>query len=85
MAGVFNLVCLAVATTWMARGCRQAQLRPTILGSMLLACLAAGRYFDLFESLAWRGFVFVMVGALLFTEGMLYTRARRRLRQEAAV
>lgn len=76
-AGVFNLVFLALATTWMARGCREGLLRPTILGSLLLVALMAARYFDLFESLAVRGLIFLLVGALLFAEGILFRRARR--------
>jgi len=77
VAGVFNLVFLALATTWMARGCREGLLRPTILGSLLLVALMTARYFDLFESLAVRGLIFLLVGALLFAEGILFRRARR--------
>jgi uncharacterized membrane protein len=78
VAGVFNLVFLALAATWMARGCREGLLRPTILGSLLLVGLTTARYFDLFESLAVRGLIFLMVGGLLFTEGILFRHARRR-------
>jgi len=78
VAGVFNLVFLALAADWMARGCRQGLLRPTILGSLLLVALAAARYFDLFDSLALRGLVFLAVGGLLFVEGIFFRRARRR-------
>ena len=76
---VFNLVFLAVAAAWMARGCRDGLLRPTIIGSLLLVALIAARYFDLFESLAVRGVIFLAVGALLITEGIVFRRARRRL------
>jgi uncharacterized membrane protein len=78
VAGLANLVLLAVATAWMARGCGEGHLRPTVLGSMLFVALALARYFDLFESLLWRGLVFVAVGAILFAEGAVYRRARRR-------
>jgi uncharacterized membrane protein len=84
IAGLFNMVALALAATWMARGCREARLRPTVLGSLLLAVLAAGRYFDLFQNLAARGMVFLLVGGLLFAEGILYSRARRRVQTEEA-
>ncbi len=79
-AGVFNLVLLALAMAWMVRGCRHALLRHTILGSMILAAVTAGRYFDLFESLAVRGFTFILIGAVLIAEGILFMRSRRRLR-----
>jgi len=36
------------------------------------------RYFDLFENLVVRGLIFLTVGALLFVEGALFKRARRR-------
>jgi uncharacterized membrane protein len=78
IAGVFNLVFLALAAAWMARGCREGLLRPTILGSLLLVGLTTARYFDLFESLAVRGLIFLLAGGLLFTEGILFRHARRR-------
>jgi uncharacterized membrane protein len=79
-AGVFNLVLLALALAWMARGCRQALLARTVMGSAIMAAVVAGRYFDLFESLAARGLVFVIIGGVLFAEGILFMRARRRMR-----
>jgi uncharacterized membrane protein len=78
VAGVFNLVFLAVAAAWMARGGREGLLGPMVLGSLLLVALAAARFFDLFESLATRGLVFLVVGAVLGAEGALFRRARRR-------
>jgi uncharacterized membrane protein len=81
VAGVFNLVLLALAAAWMSRGCREGRLRPTLQGSVLLTALALARYFDLFESLAARGLVFLVVGGVLFAEGVLFTRARRRAKE----
>lgn len=79
MAGaIFNLVLLALAGVWMARGCRQGLLWPTVTGSLLLVALATARYFDLFESLLARGTVFLFVGVILFVEGFFYRRARRQ-------
>jgi hypothetical protein len=78
VASVFNLVFLALAAAWMARGCRFGLVRPTIIGSLLLVALTLARYFDLFESLAVRGLIFLTVGGLLFVEGILFKRARRR-------
>lgn len=76
-AGPFNLVFLAHAAALMARGCRRGELRLTLLGSLLLTVLTAARYFDMFHSLIARGLVFVLVGALLFAEGIVYTRSRK--------
>jgi hypothetical protein len=78
VAGVFNLVFLAVAAAWMARGTREGLLQPIVLGSLLLVALTTARFFDLFESLAARGLVFLLVGAVLGAEGALFRRARRQ-------
>ncbi len=84
VAGVFNLVFLALAAAWMARGGRKGLLQPMVVGSLLLVVLAAARFFDLFESLAVRGFVFLLVGAVLGAEGVLFRRARRQLQATSA-
>ena len=84
IAGIFNLIFLAVAGMWMARGCREGELRPVILGSLLLVALVAARYFDLFESLALRGLIFLIVGGVLFAEGFFYRRASQRTNQRRA-
>lgn len=76
----FDLVVLGVAAAWMVRGCREGRLRPTILGSLVLAVLVFARYFDLFENLAARGAAFLVLGAILFAEGFYY----RKLRLESA-
>ena len=79
VAIVFNLICVGVSTMWMVRGCRDGRLRPTVLGSLFFAAVVFARYFDLFESLAMRGLVFLLLGGVLFAEGFYY----RRLRHEA--
>jgi hypothetical protein len=81
----FNLLFLTLALAWMVRGCQRGMLVPTTLGSLMFAALALARYFDLFESLLTRGIVFVLVGALIFTEGLLYMRARRTRQHEEVV
>ncbi len=84
VAAPFNLVLLAHAVSMMARGCRDVKLEPAILGSLLLAVLTVARYFDLFESLAVRGFVFIVVGIVLFGQGFFYVRSKKKqVRQEA--
>jgi uncharacterized membrane protein len=82
VAGIFNLVFLALAAAWMGRGCRGGLVWPTVLGSLLFAALAIARYFDLFDSLLARGLVFLAVGGVLFGEGILFMRARRRARTQ---
>jgi hypothetical protein len=51
---------------------------------LLLVALISARYFDLFESLAIRGLIFLLVGGLLFAEGILFRRARRLARTAEA-
>lgn len=77
IAGVINLIFLAIAAMWMSRGCREGDLKSVILGSVLLVALVFARYFDLFESLAARGLVFLFVGGALFAEGFFYRRTRQ--------
>lgn len=78
-AGAFCLVFLGHAAGFMARGIRAGGLGCTIAGAVFVVALATARFFDLFESLAARGAVFVMVGGVLIAEGILYTRARKDL------
>jgi uncharacterized membrane protein len=78
-AGLFNLLFLLLAVAWMARGCRDGRLQPALGGALMFVALAAARYFDLFESLAARGLVFLLVGAGLFATGLQYTRTKKRL------
>jgi len=77
VAIVFNLVCLGIAAAWMIRGCREGALRPTVLGSVLLAAIVFARYFDLFDDLFVRGVIFVVFGGVLFAEGFYYRKLRR--------
>jgi uncharacterized membrane protein len=84
VAGAFNLVFLAIAAAGMARGCREGEFRPLVLGSVLLIALATARFFDLFDSLALRGVVFVMVGIVLGIEGVLFRKAHKRGEKEVA-
>lgn len=80
---LFNLVFLAHTASMMARGCRDVKLLPTIIGSVMLAALAFARYFDLFENLALRGSIFIVVGIILFSQGFFYVRAKRIQDKEA--
>ena len=77
IAITFNLVSLGIAVMWMLRGCREARLRPTVLGSLLLAALVFARYFDLFASLASRGLTFMLLGGILLAEALYYRKQRR--------
>jgi hypothetical protein len=75
---VFNLVFLAHAATMMAKGCMNAVLSQTIIGSLLLIALVIARFTDLFDSLAVRGLIFVIVGILVFSQGFFYVRSKRK-------
>lgn len=74
---VFNLVCLALATGEMVRGCRDGVLRQTVRGSLLFAAVVLARFFDLPGTLASRGVVFIVLGGVLFAEGFYYRKLRR--------
>lgn len=76
---VFNVVFLAQSVLMMGRGCRDGQIAPTVVGSLMLIALTIGRYVDLFESLFTRGIIFVIVGVLIFAEGIFYVRSRKKL------
>ncbi len=77
---VFNVVFLAQSVLMMGRGCRDGEMASTVVGSLMLIALTIGRYVDLFESLIVRGVVFIVVGAILFAEGIFYIRSRKKLR-----
>ncbi len=79
-AAGFNIVFLAQSVLMMGRGCRDGEMAPTVVGSLMLIALTIGRYVDLFESLIARGVVFIVVGAILFAEGIFYVRSRKKLR-----
>lgn len=78
LAAPCNLVLLALAVALMARGCRQTQAGAAIIGCVLLIALVVPRYFDLFDSLFLRGLVFILIGGIIFAEGYLYTRTKKR-------
>ena len=77
IAAIFNLTLLGVAVMWMWRGCNESRLRPTVIGSLLLAAVVLARYFDLFQSLAARGFAFIVLGGIFMAEAMYYRRNRQ--------
>ena len=73
----FNLMLLGLAVMWMWRGCKESRLAPTVLGSLLLGVVVLARYFDLFQSLASRGFAFIILGGIFVAEAMYYRRVRQ--------
>jgi hypothetical protein len=77
VAASFNLILLGIAVMWMWRGCSESRLRPTVIGSLLLAAVVLARYFDLFDSLAARGLAFILLGGIFLAEAMYYRRNRR--------
>ena len=81
---VFNLAAFLLAALWMVQGCREGRLGRTVVGSLLLAAVVLARFFDLFESLAVRGLIFVVLGAVLLAEGFYYRKLRRASAGEEA-
>jgi uncharacterized membrane protein len=77
---VFNIVFLTQSVLMMGRGCKDCEMAPTVVGSLMLIALTIGRYVDLFEDLFTRGVIFIVVGAILFAEGIFYIRSRKKLR-----
>jgi uncharacterized membrane protein len=75
---VFNLVFLAHAAMLMGRGCMNAVLSQATIGSILLIALVIARFTDLFNSLAVRGLIFVVVGILIFSQGFFYIRSKKK-------
>ena len=72
----FNLVLVCIAAMWMWRGCQESRLKPTVLGSLLLAAVVLARYYDLFESYASRGTAFIVLGGILVAEAFYYRRMK---------
>lgn len=83
VAGVFNCVFLAVALMWMVRGCREGHLTSAVLGCVLFSAWIFARYFDLFDSLAARGFAFLLLGGALFAEGFWYRKRKVEISRRA--
>ena len=76
-SSAFNLMLLGIATMWIWRGCRESLLRPTVMGSVVLAAVVLARYFDLFHSLAARGLAFILLGGIFLAEAMYYRKNRQ--------
>ncbi|HUG10912.1 MAG TPA: DUF2157 domain-containing protein [Opitutaceae bacterium] len=77
IAWSFNLVLLGIAAMWMWRGCSESRLRPTVLGSLLLAAVVLARYFDLFDNFASRGLGFIILGGIFIAEALYYRKIKR--------
>lgn len=78
LTGVINLVLLAHIVMMMARGCVKSYLVPTIIGSLLLIALMIARFTDFFDNLANRGFVFITVGILIFSQSFFYIKFKKK-------
>jgi hypothetical protein len=75
---IFNLIFLAHVLMMMAGGCKEINVSRVILGSVGLAALTVARFTDLFESLAVRGLIFVIVGILIFVQGFFYLSSKKK-------
>jgi len=83
VTAIFNLVFLAHTGMLMARGCKEVNPALAIAGALLLAALTFARFTDLFESLATRGVIFIVVGIILFSQGFFYIRTKKRIKEQA--
>lgn len=75
---VFNIVFLAHVLMMMADGCKQTNVMRTVFGALGLAVLTAARFTDMFDSLAVRGLIFVIVGILVFAQGFFYLSSKKK-------
>ncbi|HPS56189.1 MAG TPA: hypothetical protein PLP05_11385, partial [Sedimentisphaerales bacterium] len=75
---VFNLIFLAHMLMMMADGCKQINVIRTVSGALGLAVLTAARFTDMFDSLAVRGLIFVIVGTLIFAQGFFYLSSKKK-------
>ncbi|MCJ7692349.1 MAG: hypothetical protein MUO22_02900, partial [Sedimentisphaerales bacterium] len=75
---IFNLIFLTHVLMIMASGCKEINAPRTIIGSVGLAALTIARFTDLFDSLAARGLIFVIVGMLIFVQGFFYVSSKKK-------
>jgi len=83
VTAIFNLVFLAHTGMLMAKGCKEVKPAMAMAGALLLAALTFARFTDLFESLATRGVIFIVVGIILFSQGFFYIRTKKRIKEQA--
>jgi hypothetical protein len=62
----------------MVSGCKEINASRVIIGSVGLAVLTVARFTDLFDSLAVRGLIFVVVGILIFVQGFFYISSKKK-------
>jgi uncharacterized membrane protein len=76
-AAVFNGIFLIHCILLISYGCRTIRLRYAVSGCLFLSALLFARYTDLFESLLARSFVFLVMGAFVFTVGIYYSKSKK--------
>ncbi|UCD81221.1 MAG: DUF2157 domain-containing protein [Desulfobacterales bacterium] len=82
-AAVFNIVFLFHSMMLIISGCKELNVKSTIVGCLLLALISLTRYTDLFVSLLARSSVFLIMGAALFAVGLYYSRTKKQLQEKA--
>ena len=78
---LYDAILAALCILLIIRGTDNLQWRQVAIGCVALAVLIYARFNDLFESLLIRSLVFVILGAMLFFIGHLYSR--RKLREQS--
>jgi uncharacterized membrane protein len=74
---LYHAIFLIVVGHLLWRGCRQADQKSVVCGTILMLVYTFSRYVDLFHSLWIRGVVFILAGGAVFTVSILFLRAKR--------
>jgi len=77
----YSALFLAYSLLLIYRGSQYLRWQSTALGSLLLSAYTFARFMDLFDSLLLRGFAFILIGALLFSIGLYYSRQKAKSRK----
>lgn len=80
---VFNILFLYQCIMMIVSGCKNLNLKTTVIGCLLFAVIAMARYTDLFVSLLTRSLVFFIAGAVLFSVGLYYSKTKKQIEREA--
>lgn len=84
VAGFFNLIFLFQSIMLISFGCKSLNPKLTAAGILLVTALVFARYSDLFDSLLIRAFVFLIVGAGIFSTGIFYIRRKNIVSKNAS-
>jgi len=78
-AAPVNVIFLFHCIILISYGCKTVNIKLTTAGCLLFSLIAVTRYADLFESLLLRSLVFLLIGAGIFTVGIFYSKAKKKM------